>query len=144
MGWPANADGSIPVMPRDSTTGLVPVVVNAAQNSADPTRNINLAVNLPATDTLNGATGTTWPLTVEYFGNLGTSEALSVTFTPVVNPTPGMSNTWTMTVRDSAMDPASNIVGEYTLVFDDGPTSGGRLASVTTLSGGAYDPATET
>lgn len=142
MGWPAGADGSIPVMPRDSTAGLVPVVVNAAQSSADPTRNINLGVNLPATDTMNGATGTTWPLTIEYFGNLGTSEALSVTFTPLANPTPGMSNTWTMSIRDSAMDPASNLVGEYTLVFDDGPTSGGRLASVTTLSGGAYDAAT--
>lgn len=142
MGWPANVDGSIPVMPRDSTTGLVPVVINAAQTSADPTRNINLGVNLPATDTLSGATGTTWPLTVEYFGNLGTSESLSVTFTPVPSATPGMSNTWTMSIRDSATDPASNLIGEYTLVFDDGPTSGGRLASVTAVSGGAYDAAT--
>lgn len=142
MGWPANADGSIPVMPRDTTNGLVPVVVNAAQTSADPTRNISLGVNLPATDTLAGATGTTWPLTVEYFGNLGTSESLGITFTPQVSPTSGMSNTWTMVVRDSAMDPAGNIIGEYELVFDDSATSGGRLASVTTVSGGAYDPGT--
>jgi flagellar hook protein FlgE len=45
-----------------------------------------------------------------------------------------------VTLRDSASNDA--IVGEYTLTFDDSRTSGGTLASVTTVSGGAYDPAT--
>lgn len=144
MGWPASADGTIPVMPRDTASGLQPVVINANQTSADPTKNMNLGVNLPATDTMMGATGTPWPLKVEYFGNLGTSESLNFTFTPMVNATNGMSNTWTMEIRDSAMDPASNIIGTYELVFDDSQTNGGTLASVTMLTGGAYDPATGT
>lgn len=144
MGWPASADGTIPVMPRDTASGLQPVVINANQTSADPTKNMNLGVNLPATDTMMGATGTPWPLKVEYFGNLGTSESLNFTFTPMVNATNGMSNTWTMEIRDSAMDPASNIIGTYELVFDDSQTNGGTLASVTMLTGGAYDAATGT
>ena len=32
------------------------------------------------------------------------------------------------------------MIGEYELVFDDSRSSGGTLLSVTTLSGGAYDP----
>lgn len=47
-----------------------------------------------------------------------------------------------MEIRDSAMDPASNLVGSYELVFDDGQAFGGTLRSVTVLSGGAYDAAT--
>lgn len=144
MGWPANADGSIPLMARDTTAGLQPVVINPNQTSADPTTSMVLGLNLPATDTLAGAEGTTWPLRVEYFGNLGTSESLDITFTPATGHASGMSNSWTMVIRDSAMDPANNIIGEYTIQFDDSQTSGGRIASVTTNSGGQYDPATGT
>jgi flagellar hook protein FlgE len=78
-------------------------------------------------------------LSVEYFGNLGTSETLDISFTPII-PATGSSNSWTMVVRDSASGGA--VIGEYTLVFDDSRGSGGTLASVTTLSGGPFDPAT--
>lgn len=141
LGWPANANGTIPVLPRDTTAGLVPVTINANQTAGDPTTAVNLGVNLPATDTQSGSPGTTLPLSVEYFGNLGTSESLDIDFTPTV-PASGASNTWTMVVRDSAQ--AGAVVGEYTLVFDNSRTNGGTLASVTTVSGGAYDPATGT
>jgi len=62
-----------------------------------------------------------------------------VTFTPTV-PATGSSNEWTMTLTDSA-DPTVSI-GEYTLTFSDSRAAGGTLASVATVSGGAYDPAT--
>ncbi|WP_343116376.1 flagellar hook-basal body complex protein [Ostreiculturibacter nitratireducens] len=136
LGWPANADGSIPVLPRDTTAGLQPVVINANQTAGDPTTQMKLGVNLPATDTAAGADGTTLPLSVEYFGNLGTSETLDISFAPTV-PAAGSSNEWTMVIRDSAQDRA--VIGEYTLVFDDSRGSGGTLASVNTISGGAYD-----
>jgi flagellar hook protein FlgE len=139
LGWPANADGTIPTLPRDTIAGLEPVVINANQKAGDPTTMMNLGVNLPATQTVSGATGAPLPLSVEYFGNLGTSETLDITFTPTV-PGTGASNTWTMEVRDSAQGGA--LVGEYTMVFDDSRGAGGRLASVTTVSGGAYNPAT--
>ena len=73
---------------------------------------------------------------MEYFGNLGTSESLEVTFIPVV-PGTGASNQWTMEIRDSASGGA--LIGEYGLTFDDSRGAGGTLASVTVISGGAYN-----
>lgn len=147
MGWPANADGTVPTMPRDTISGLSPVVINANQTAGDPTTVMNLGVNLPATETEAGSSGDTLPLSIEYFGNLGTSETLDISFTPTV-PASGSSNEWTMVIRDSATvdDPATatdeSIIGEYTLTFDDSRGSGGTLSSVTVVSGGAYDSAT--
>jgi len=141
LGWPADADGSIPPFPRDTLAGLVPVVIGANQTASDPTTEMNLGINLPATYTEAGSTAVPPPLSVEYFGNLGTSEALQISFTPLV-PASGSSNQWTMQLRDSASGNA--LVGEYTLTFDDTRGAGGTLASVTAVSGGAYDPATGT
>ncbi len=138
MGWPADADGSIPSLPRDTMTGLVPIVINTNQTAGDPTTAITLGVNLPATQTVAGSTATPQPLAVEYFGNLGTSESLQVTFVPIV-PATGSSNQWTMEVRDSASGNA--LIGEYTLTFDDSRGAGGTLASVTVTSGGPYNAA---
>lgn len=139
LGWPANSDGEIPNFPRDSVSGLEPVVVNVNQTAGDPTTRITLGTNLPATETAAGASGESLSRTIEYFGNLGTSESLEITFTPVV-PASGYSNTWTVQIRDSAS--AGAVIGEYELTFDDSRTSGGTLATVTTVSGGTYDPVT--
>ena len=136
LGWPANADGTIPVLPRDTMAGLVPVVVNANQQAGDPTSEMKLGVNLPATNTAAGAPGTSLPLSVEYFGNLGTSESMGVTFTPTI-PVAGSSNQWTLVLRDSAQGNA--VIGEYTLTFDDTRGNGGTLANVAVVSGGAYN-----
>ncbi|MFM2389209.1 MAG: hypothetical protein RLZZ437_764 [Pseudomonadota bacterium] len=141
LGWPANADGTIPTNARDTVGALRPVVVNSNQQAGDPTTVMSLGVNLPATQTASGAPGTPLPLSVEYFGNLGTSESLDVMFTPTV-PGTGSSNTWTMEVRDSAQGGA--VIGNYTLVFDDTRGAGGTLASVTVNSGGAYNATTGT
>lgn len=141
LGWPATSDGSIPTFPRDTMQGLEPIRINSNQTAGDPTTTMSLGVNLPATETYVGASGDSLPLSVEYFGNLGTSETLDITFTPVI-PTIGSSNSWSMVVRDSAQNGA--IIGEYALTFDDSRVSGGTLASVTTLSGGPYDPVTGT
>jgi flagellar hook protein FlgE len=137
LGWAANADGTIPVLPRDTIAGLTPVTINSNQQAGDPTTKMRLGVNLPATATETGASGTPLPLSVEYFGNLGTSEALAVTFTPVV-PANGTSNQWNLQLRDSAQ--AGALVGEYRLTFDASRGNGGTLSNVTVVSGGAYDP----
>ncbi len=141
LGWPANADGTIPVLPRDTVSGLVPVTINANQQAGDPTTRMKLGVNLPATATQAGAAGDTLPLSIEYFGNLGTSETLDVSFTPVV-PATGSSNAWTMVIRDSAQNGA--VIGQYDVTFDASRGNGGTLASVNTVSGGAYDGASGT
>ncbi len=137
LGWPANPDGTFPTLPRDSAGGLEPIRVNANQFASDPTTQINLAVNLPATETAAGAAGETESLSVEYFDNLGIGETLSVSFVPTV-PASGSSNTWTMLIEDSASGGA--VVGNYTLQFDDSPGLGGRLLSVTDSVGDPYDP----
>ncbi|TRW95964.1 flagellar hook protein FlgE [Paracoccus sp. M683] len=142
LGWPARSDGSIPVMTRDTTVGLVPIQIETNQNSGDPTTEISLGVNLPAQDTVAGEPGDPLSLQVEYFDNLGASESLNVTFTPDVSGANGRSNTWTLEIRDSATDPALNPLGQYQITFDDTHASGGNIVSVTTLAGDPFDPAT--
>lgn len=135
LGWPADADGKVASYPRDTVTALEPVTVQVNQQSGDPTTRINLGVNLPATSTEYDddldAADLVQSLSIEYFGNLGTSESLDVTFTPVeaASATDAATNTWTMQIRDSASSDA--VVGEYTLVFDDSRANGGTLLSVT-------------
>lgn len=153
LGWPANADGTIPLMPRDTMGGLQPVMINANQTAGDPTTRMSLGINLPATGTEAGAP--TDPLTskIEYFGNLGTSQSLNVSFVPDTSHASGMSNTWTMQIRDSATedDPATpndeSVIKTLTLVFANDQTRGGTLAQVLEGGGAAhpdYDPVTGT
>lgn len=139
LGWPANADGSIPNVSRDTPAALQPVQLSVNQLSGSPTTAMNLRMNLPATATDTGAPGDTQPLSVEYFDNLGKPENVDIELIPTV-PTTGSSNEWTMILRDSASGGA--VIGEYTLTFTDSRTAGGTLASVTTVSGGTYDPTT--
>ncbi len=139
MGIPADPDGTVPAFPRDSNGGLQPVQINTTQLIGVPTTEMSLGVNLPATETVAGASGDPFNLSIEYFDNLGISENVGVTFTPTV-PGVGSSNEWTMTLTDSASGGA--VIGEYTLTFDNSQPTGGSLLSVATVSGGAYNPAT--
>jgi flagellar hook protein FlgE len=141
MGWPADANGTIPTFPRDSVDGLEPVKINSNQFAGEATTRMDLAVNLPATATENGSAGELEVLSLEYFDNLGKSATLNVTFSPTV-PTSGSSNEWTMTINDSAS--GGVVVGEYTLLFDNARDTGGTLLSVTPVTGGAYDAVTGT
>ena len=139
LGWRANPDGTFPAVPRDTPAALEPIQLSVNQLSGSPTTAMNLRMNLPATATDASAPGDTQPLSVEYFDNLGKSESVDIELVPTV-PAAGSSNEWTMILRDSASGGA--VIGEYTLTFTDSRTAGGTLASVTTVSGGAYDPTT--
>jgi flagellar hook protein FlgE len=138
LGWPAMPDGTVPVQARDTIGGLQPVRLNLNQFASNPTTEMGLALNLPATATEAGSAAGPQELSMEYFNNLGTPETLRFSFAPTV-PATGASNTWTLTVTDSA---SAAVVGEYRLTFNDSQTQGGTLATVTTLSGGAYDATT--
>ncbi|MCK8464095.1 flagellar hook-basal body complex protein [Aliiroseovarius sp. S1339] len=140
LGWPADANGNVATFPRDTGVGLEPIVINANQTAGDPTTAMKLGVNLPAVETEAGSAAAAIPLSVEYFGNLGTSETLDFSFTPIV-PATGSSNQWTMVINDSASAglPGGSVIGEYTLTFDDSRADGGSLASVAVVSGGAYN-----
>jgi flagellar hook protein FlgE len=138
MAWPANPDGTMPVYPRDTMSGLVPVQIDINQYVSNPTTQMRVAVNLPATSTSAGSTDGPQSVTVEYFTSLGTTEILDFVFTPTV-PATGSSNEWTMTINDSV---TGGQVAEITLTFDSSQNSGGRLAAVNVVSGGTYDPLT--
>lgn len=139
LGWPANPDGTIPEFSRDTSGGLKPVQINVSQLTGEPTTSINLGINLPATDTRSDGIGDPQQLSIEYFDNLGTSENISLQFTPTI-PTDGLSNEWTVTLTDSAQGNA--LIGEYVLTFDDARETGGTLLGVAAVTGGAYDPTT--
>ncbi|MBP7241149.1 flagellar hook protein FlgE [Amaricoccus sp.] len=127
MGWPADLNGNIPPQPRDSAAGLAPIQINRSSFAAQPTSTITLNANLPATETQAGSAGTALPVNVEYFDNLGASQTLAMSFTPVV-PATGQSNTWTMTITDQASGLSG---GTYQIVFSDTPPTAGAIASVT-------------
>ncbi len=143
LGWPANADGTIPANPRDSVVGLEPIKINTNQFAGQPTTKIDLGVNLPATSTEAGSVTGDETLSIEYFDNLGKSADLRMTFTPVV-PATGSANEWQLQVFDSASGGA--LVGDYQLVFDPSRAGGGKLLSVADNFGVGlptdYDPAT--
>jgi flagellar hook protein FlgE len=136
MGWEANADGTIPSQPRDSTTGLVPVQINLSSVAAVPSSRIDLNANLPATETQAGASGDPITTTIEYFDNLGASQNLAVTFTPTVAAAGApQTNTWTVEINDQA---SGLHAGTYEIVFSDLAATAGQITSVTqTVAGTA-------
>lgn len=141
LGWPANADGTVPEFSRDTSNGLEAVEINVNQLTGEPTTSINLGVNLPATETAFDALGDPQVLSVEYFDNLGISENIAFEFSPII-PTAGLSNQWTVRLSDSAQNNA--LIGEYVLTFDASQQSGGTLLDVQAVAGGPYDPANGT
>ncbi|MDC0116176.1 flagellar hook-basal body complex protein [Octadecabacter sp.] len=137
LGWPANADGSIPTFPRDTATGLEPIQLAGSEFISDPTTAVDMIVNLPATGTQEGANGDSEVLSVEYFDTLGIAQNLSVSFAPDVPATGDpATNTWTMLIEDDAS--GGTLIGQYTLVFNDDASLGGRLESVTSIVGAPY------
>jgi len=139
MGWPADINGVVASPPRDSASGLEPVRLNLNQFAASPTSEIQLGLNLPASETVAGASGGTFDLPIEYFDTLGRSQTLTLTFTPTV-PASGASNAWSVSVFDAAGNPATSIA-DFSVTFDDSVSGGGSLATVTTGAGATYDSA---
>ncbi len=139
MGWPADPDGTFPPFPRDSAAGLSPVNISHNQFAANPTTEIQLGINLPATATQAGGTGDPFDLSLEYFDNLGTTQTMTATFTPQV-PALGQSNLWTMEITDLATGAAP--IAEFTVQFDATTATGGSMLSVVPVYGGAYSAAT--
>jgi flagellar hook protein FlgE len=144
LGVPANPDGTIPAFPRDTISGLQPLRLNSTQFDSDPTTDITLRVNLPATATQAGAAGTPLDMSVDYYSTLGGTESVNLRFVPTV-PGAGASNEWTLQVTDPRN--GNVLVGEYVVTFDTVAPNGGRILSVVDAPGnpgGAYDAATGT
>ena len=142
LGWPVDSGGDVISGSRDSAGGLVPVNVDVSQFTATPTRNISLGMNLPAESTISGGTGEPFTLPIEYFDTLGLPQQVTFTFTPNV-PATGASNSWDVSVEDSA-GAAGVPIADFSVSFDDGlgTAPGGSLAGVTPGTGASYDAAT--
>ncbi|NAZ37270.1 flagellar hook protein FlgE [Rubellimicrobium sp. CFH 75288] len=141
LGAPVGPGGDAPGFSRTTAEGLAPVRIPTQAVAGSPTTRLAVSANLPAAATEAGASGTSEEMTVTYYDNLGKPQTLILTFEPVV-PAAGAppSNAWTLRIGDSASDGAT--IAEYRLGFAADRAGGGRLASVATLAGGAYDPAT--
>ena len=140
LGWPANPDGTVTVPGRNSSAGLEPVQVSANQFIASPTSRVELGVNIPASATQAGADGAPFDLPVEYFDTLGSSQSLSISFTPTV-PATGSSNQWTVSITDLAGDPTTPIA-TFDVEFDDAAGTAGSILTLTPGAGAAYDATT--
>lgn len=142
LGVPAAPDGTFPAFARDSISGLEPVRLDFAQLSAAATTEVSLQLNLPADATRSAAPGDPFDLPVPVFDALGNTATLNFSFQPQV-PAAGASNLWVLTVTD---DPAvgAAVLGSYEVEFESIGPAGGGIASVTTLSGPAFVPATGT
>ena len=122
LGWPANADGTIPPSARDTNADLRPIQIQTNQFAAEPTTRISLGVNLPAVETKWAQTAIPSRCRSNTLTILGTSQSIAVTYTPTVPvpPATGLSNEWTMVLTDSAQGGAT--IGEYVVTFDDSTT----------------------
>ncbi|MEL6728476.1 MAG: flagellar hook-basal body complex protein [Pseudomonadota bacterium] len=140
MGWPADPDGTISNVSRNSGIDLEPVNIATSQFTASPTENINIGINLPAEATEAGSTTGAYSMSIEYFDNLGRAQTMRMEFTPNV-PAVGASNTWDVQMFDNAGDPTVSL-GDLDIVFNDTPTLGGRIDSVAATNGATYDATT--
>jgi len=137
LGWPADANGDIGNISRNSGADLEPVNIATSQFTATPTSNIDLGINLPADATVAGSSGDAYDLPIEYFDNLGRANTLTFEFTPTV-PATGASNAWSVNIFDSSTGtPVS--VGTASITFSDTSTSGGRILSASAGGGATYN-----
>lgn len=136
QGWPTDATGEpIGSIVRDSPTSLEPVRLSAFLTAADSTTKIELGVNLPAEETVAGASGTTISSPIEYFDALGVKHQLQIDYTPTV-PAAGVSNQWNIAITDSA----SSLVADFDVTFDGSRNSPGGLLSATPSAANPTDP----
>ncbi|MBU2956881.1 flagellar hook-basal body complex protein [Paracoccus sp. 1_MG-2023] len=142
MGWPTTSDGSLGAVSRDTSGSLEPIRIDATTPVGDPTTAVSLGLNLPATATRADGDASVLPLRVEYYGNLGTTEALDIEFTPIQGADNTMTNRWSVSVSDSQSE--TNPIATFEVTFDDSQANGGSIQTVTSGTGGVYDEATGT
>lgn len=141
LGWPADTNGNIGSVSRDTTSALQPVNVNVNQVTALPTTDIDLGINLPAEATDPSASGESLILPVEYYDELGRTETVTFTFVPDTSgATP--SNSWTINITDSANADPTLVIGTLNIVFNETGANAGTPTTITPGAGVTYDAAT--
>ena len=124
LGWPADAQGQIPVNPRQTVAALEAVKIDPGFSPGAATTAIAVEANLPATANALGATPETYTMTTEIYDTLGGLQTLHMTFTSAPPATAGdPKNTWLFQLREN--DAGGDLIGEYDVRFDDADTTGG-------------------
>lgn len=140
MGWAADASGVVTPQSRESAAGLVPVTIQNAALTADPSTRLASVVNLPLRAT-TGTEAAEYTLPIEYFDNVGGSKSITAQYTSVPSGDETSSNTWVIELFDSNTqtpfplgDPRAArgaMVFRAQLEFDDSFGNGGELLGVT-------------
>lgn len=141
LGWPADADGNVGNVSRNSGIDLEPVNINTAQFRAETTTEIDLAINLPADATEAGSLSGSEDLAIEYFDNLGRSQTLTVTWSPDTTVSPA-SNRWTAEIRDGAASDPTAVIGTLDISFSTANDSAGQILTATAGGGATFDGTT--
>ncbi|MEL6277695.1 MAG: flagellar hook-basal body complex protein [Pseudomonadota bacterium] len=141
MGWPADQNGVVTPGGRTDSGSLEPIQIEQTKIEAQPTTNMTVSLNLPASATVAGASGAAQDLDLTYFDNLGSEQTLTFRFTPTV-PATGSSNAWSVEVIDSATATASNPIADFDMTFYDTQANGGTLNTLTVGTGVTYNSAT--
>lgn len=158
LGWELNSDGTtlVTTPSRNTFNNLVPVNARTVKYNSLPTSEIRLSGPVPSSATAFGANvaNNTVVHTEEYYDTIGNTAILNYTFTPQpATIAGGVSNTWDLSITDSATPTNGGLIGRFTVVFD-GPagTVPGSIVSVTQTVGDldtnpltpntAYAPAT--
>jgi flagellar hook protein FlgE len=109
QGFPTDAFGNVLSSNRTTTTGLDTVNVNGLSGTAAPTQNLNIAANLPATDTA----GTKHDITAQIFDSLGAAHNMTLELTKT-----STLNEWTLGVTSLTLASTGAASGTIT----SGPT----------------------
>lgn len=135
LGWPTTPAG-VPTavgLSRTSPVDLEPVQVTGFDLASDPTTLIELGMNIPAADTSENGTGAAISTGVDYFDSIGTTQTLTMTFTPTTatagNPLTGL---WELVITDTS---TGGTVADLDLDFHTTGANAGFLDSVTANTG---------
>jgi flagellar hook protein FlgE len=121
QGWPTtpigdydvDRDGIADVSPPDPTAmaNLQPITVNALVGTAEPTSNVSLDLNLPAT----ALVGDTEALTVRVYDSLGVAHNVNLEWQKTIASAPGVLSTWELSVTNITI--ASTGAASTTLAY---------------------------
>ncbi len=142
QGSPLNADGT-PVNGNTSNgvSDLSTVNISNISASATPTTAITFNANLPSADTTYALAAPSPSQTaVTYYDPLGQAQQMTMSFQPIPAAASGSppTNTWTMSVTDSASMTAANptgLISQQTIAFSPTGNNAGTMSSVQPTAG---------
>lgn len=138
QGWPLDNNGQVVGggdPSRTSFEDLQTVTLGALTGTAEGTKLISYAANLPASMTTE-ATPQSFSTPIDYYTPLGFTNKLELQWVPTGGTAAAPSNSWTLNVVDNG-----TVVGSANITFSDGITGTQPAGRIETISvpGGVLD-----